>query len=84
MELLYFYGVFAVSGAITTLITIWYPAYEIAKYMEPDNIIVVNRTLYYGLCFAFSLIMAPTLIIIMLNTEAFTKQFVLSVLGKDE
>jgi hypothetical protein len=84
MELLYFYGVFAVSGAITTLITIWYPAYEIAKYMDPDNIVVVNRTLYYGLCFAFSLIMAPALIIIMLNTEAFTKQFVLSVLGKDE
>jgi formate/nitrite transporter FocA (FNT family) len=84
MELLYFYGLFAVSGAITTLITIWYPAYEIAKYMEPDNIVVVNRTLYYGLCFAFSLIMAPALIIIMLNTEAFTKQFVLSVLGKDE
>ena len=84
MELLYFYGVFAVSGAITTLITIWYPAYEIAKYMEPDNIIVVNRTLYYGLCFAFSLIMAPALIIIILNTEAFTKAFVLAVLGREK
>jgi hypothetical protein len=84
MEVLYFYGLFAVSGAITTLVTIWYPAYEIAKVMEPDNIVVENRTLYYGLCFAFSVVMAPALIIIMLNTEAFTKAFVLAVLGKEE
>ena len=83
MELLYLYGVFAVSGALTTLVTVFYPAYQIAKYMDPSNMVVVHRTMYYGLCFAFAVVIAPALIIIMLNTEAFTKQFVMSILGKE-
>lgn len=81
MELLYMYGVFAISGALTTLITVWYPAYQVAKRLDPTNIVVVHKKLYYGLCFGFSLIMAPALLIIILNTEAFTKEFVLAVLG---
>lgn len=81
MELLYMYGVFAISGALTTLITVWYPAYQVAKRLDPTNIVVVHKKLYYGLCFSFSLIMAPALLIIILNTEAFTKEFVLAVLG---
>ena len=84
MEALYFYGVFAVSGALTTLITVWHPAYQIAKHMEPNNIVVAHKKMYFALCFTFSLIMAPALIIIILNTEVFTKQFVLSLLGDEE
>jgi hypothetical protein len=84
MELLYFYGLFAVSGAVTTLVTVWYPAYQIAKYMEPDNMVVVHKKMYYALCFAFSIVLAPALLVIVLNTEAFTKQFVMSLLGKEE
>ncbi len=84
MEALYFYGVFAVSGALTTLITVWHPAYQIAKHMEPNNIVVDHKKMYFALCFTFSLVMAPALLIIILHTEAFTKQFVLSLLGRDE
>ncbi len=84
MEALYFYGVFAVSGALTTLFTVWHPAYQIAKQMEPNNIVVSHKKLYFALCFTFSVIMAPAIIIIMLNIEVFTKQFVLSLLGRDE
>ena len=83
MELLYMYGVFAISGALTTLVTVWYPAYQIAAYMEPDNLVGVHKKLYYALFFAFSIVLSPALIIIVLNTEAFTKQFVMSILGKE-
>ena len=48
MEILYFYAMFALSGAITSMITIWYPAYEVAKMVEPTNICVIYKKLYYG------------------------------------
>ena len=46
MEILYFYTMFALSGAITSMITIWYPAYEVAKMVEPTNICVIYKKLY--------------------------------------
>ena len=84
MEILYFYAVFALSGAITSMITIWYPAHEVAKLLEPTNICVIYKKLYYALCFGFSLVMAPALIIIFMNTDNFIKAFVESLLGREE
>ena len=83
MEILYFYTMFALSGAITSMITIWYPAYEVAKMVEPTNICVIYKKLYYALCFGFSLVMAPVLIIIFNNSENFIKAFVESLLGRE-
>ena len=82
MEILYYYAIFAISGALTTMVTIWYPAYEVAKMMEPNNMIVGHKKLYYALCFAFSIVWAPALIIAILNTEQFIKAFVESLLGR--
>ena len=84
MEILYFYAMFALSGAITSMITIWYPAYEVAKMVEPTNICVIYKKLYYSLCFGFSLVMAPALIIIFMNTDNFIKAFVESLLGRED
>ena len=84
MEILYFYAMFALSGAITSMITIWYPAYEVAKMVEPTNICVIYKKLYYALCFGFSLVMAPALVIIFMNTDNFIKAFVNSLLGREE
>ena len=84
MEILYFYTMFALSGAITSMITIWYPAYEVAKMIEPTSICVIYKKLYYALCFSFSLVMAPALIIIFMNTDNFIKAFVESLLGRED
>ena len=83
MEAIYFYIVFAVSGALTSMVSIWYPAYEVAKDLEPDNIVIGMPKLYYALCFAFSFVMAPALIIIFLNQHNFIKAFVESLLGRE-
>jgi len=83
MEIIYFYSVIALSGALTSMITIWYPAYEVAKMIEPTNICVIYKKLYYALCFGFSIVMAPALIIIFMNSEHFIKAFVESLLGRD-
>ncbi len=83
MEIIYFYTILAVSGALTSMVTIWYPAYEVAKMVEPTNVCVIHKKLYYALCFSFSIIMAPTLIIIFMNSEHFIKDFVESLLVRD-
>ena len=46
MEAIYFYIVFAVSGALTSMFSIWYPAYEVAKDLEADNIVIGMPKLY--------------------------------------
>jgi len=84
MEFLYFYLLFAFSGAFTTMITVWYPVFEAARLIDPINIVCRKRGLYLFLCFGFSLVFAPALLIIILNTEEFTKAFVLSILGRNE
>ena len=84
MEILYYYALFAISGALTTMVTIWYPAYEVAKMVEPNNMIVVHKKLYYSLCFFFSIVWAPALIIAILHTEAFIKAFVERLLGRED
>ena len=84
MEIIYFYAVFALSGALTSMITIWYPAHQIAKMVEPTNICVIYKKLYYALCFGFSIVMAPVLIIIFMNREQFIKTFVESLLGRED
>jgi len=84
MEIIYFYAVFALSGALTSMITIWYPAHQIAKMVEPTNICVIYKKLYYALCFGFSIVMAPVLIIIFMNSEQFIKTFVESLLGRED
>jgi len=83
MDFLYFYLLFAFSGDFTTMITVWYPAFEAAKMLDPNNIVCQKRGLYLFLCFGFSVVFAPALLIIILNTEEFTKAFVRSILGKD-
>jgi len=83
MESLYFYLLFAFSGALSTMVTVWYPAFLTAKQLDPENIVCQNKGLYLFLCFAFSFIFAPALLIIILNTEEFTKAFVNSILGND-
>ena len=83
MEIIYYYALFAFSGALTTMVTIWYPAYEVAKMMEPNNMIVLHKKLYYALCFFFSLVWAPALIIAIMNSEQFKKAFVESLLGRE-
>ena len=40
--------------------------------------------LYYSLCFAFSFVMAPALIVIFMNQDMFIKAFVQSLLGDEE
>ena len=84
MEAVYFYLVFAVSGALTSMFSIWYPAYEVARDLEPDNIVIGMPKLYYALCFAFSFVLAPALIIIFLNQHNFIKAFVESLLGRED
>ena len=84
MEALYFYIVFAVSGALTSMVSIWYPAYVVAKKIDPTNISVAMPKLYYSLCFAFSFVMAPALIIIFINQDQFVKTFVQSLLGDEK
>jgi len=84
MEIIYFYAVFALSGALTSMITIWYPAHQVAKMVEPTNICVIYKKLYYALCFGFSIVMAPVLIIIFMNSEQFIKTFVESLLGRED
>ena len=84
MEAIYFYIVFAVSGALTCMFSIWYPAYEVARDLEPDNIVIGMPKLYYALCFAFSFVLAPALIIIFLNQHNFIKAFVESLLGRED
>ena len=81
MEIIYFYAVFALSGALTSMITIWYPAHKVAKMIDPNNMCVIYKKLYYALCFGFSIIMAPALIIIFMNSEHFIQAFVESLLG---
>ena len=66
------------------MITIWYPAYEVAKMVEPTNIFVIYKKVYYALCFGFSLVMAPALVIIFMNTDNFIKAFVNSLLWREE
>ncbi len=84
MEALYFYIVFAVSGALTSMVSIWYPAYEVAKKIDPTNISVAMPKLYYSLCFVFSFVMAPALIIMFINQDQFIKTFVQSLLGDEK
>ena len=84
MEIIYYYALFALSGALTSMITIWYPAHQVAKMVDPTNICVIYKKLYYSLCFSFSIIMAPALIIIFMNSEHFIKAFVESLLGKED
>tara|TARA_B100001564_G_C20536725_1_gene622367 strand:- start:595 stop:849 length:255 start_codon:yes stop_codon:yes gene_type:complete len=84
MEFLYFYMLFAFSGAFTTMITVWYPAFMVARELDPSNIICQHRKLYMLLCFGFSVVFAPALLIIILNTDEFTKAFVNSILGRDQ
>ena len=84
MEALYFYIVFAVSGALTSMVSIWYPAYVVAKKIDPTNICVAMPKVYYSLCFAFSFVMAPALIIIFINQDQFVKTFVQSLLGDEK
>ena len=84
MEIIYFYAIIALSGALTSMITIWYPAHQVAKMVDPTNICVIYKKLYYALCFSFSIIMAPALIIIFMNSEHFIKAFVESLLGKED
>ncbi len=83
MEMIYYYALFALSGALTTMVTLWYPAYEVAKTIEPNNMVVVHKKLYYTLCFFFSLVWAPALIIAIMNSEAFIKAFVESLLDRE-
>ena len=84
MEAVYFYLVFAVSGALTSMVSIWYPAHQVAKALDPTNISVGMPKLYYSLCFAFSFVMAPALIVIFMNQDIFIKAFVQSLLGEKE
>lgn len=84
MEFLYFYMLFAFSGAFTVSITVWYPAFLVAKELDPNNVVCQNMSLYLALCFAFSVVFAPALLIIILNTEEFIKAFVNSILGRTE
>ena len=72
-----------VIGGIINKVTLWYPAYEIAKTIEPNNMVVVHKKLYYTLCFFFSLVWAPALIIAIMNSEAFIKAFVESLLDRE-
>ena len=84
MGAIYFYLVFAVSGALTSMVSIWYPAYQVAKVLDPTNIAMAMPKLYYSLCFAFSFVMAPALIVIFMNQDMFIKAFVQSLLGDEE
>ena len=84
IEELYFYLVFALSGALTSIVSIWYPAFQIAKKLEPNNIAVSMPKLYYFMSFLFSFVMAPALIVIFMNQNAFIKAFVQSLLGDEE
>jgi len=84
MEIIYFYAVFALSGALTSMITIWYPAHKVAKMIDPNNIVVVHKKFYYALCFGFSIVLAPALIIIFMNSEHFIQAFVESLLGTED
>ena len=84
MEIIYFYAIIALSGALTSMITIWYPAHQVAKMVDPTNICVIYKKLYYALCFSFSIVMAPVLIIIFMNSEDFIKAFVESLLGRED
>ena len=84
MEILYFYAIFALSGALTSMVTVWYPAHEVAKMVDPMNVCVIYKKLYYALCFSFSIIMAPALIIIFMNSEDFIRAFVESLLGRED
>ena len=84
MEIIYFYAIIALSGALTSMITIWYPAHQVAKMVDPTNVCVIYKKLYYSLCFSFSIIMAPALIIIFMNSENFIKTFVESLLGRED
>ena len=84
MEILYYYALFALSGALTSMITIWYPAHQVAKMVDPTNICVIYKKLYYALCFSFSIIIAPALIIVFMNSEQFIKTFVESLLGRED
>ena len=84
MEIFYYYAIFALSGALTSMITIWYPAHQVAKMVDPTNVCVIYKKLYYSLCFSFSIIMAPALIIIFMNSEDFIRAFVESLLGRED
>ena len=84
MEELYFYLVFALSGALTSIVSIWYPAYQVAKKLDPNNVAVSMPKLYYFMSFLFSFVLAPGLIIIFMNQDAFIKAFVQSLLGDEE
>ena len=84
MEGIYFYLVIAMSGALTSMVSIWWPAYQVAREMEPSNVVVLHPTLYYALCFCFSVVAAPALIIIFLNSNHFIKAFVESLLGREK
>jgi hypothetical protein len=80
MELLYYYAIFALSGALTTMVTIWYPAYKILQLMEPNNMVVVHKKLYFITIFMFAIVLAPALLIAILHTKQFIKAFVESLL----
>ena len=84
MEIIYYYALFALSGALTSMITIWYPAHQVAKMVDPTNVCVIYKKLYYALCFGFSIVMAPALVIIFMNSEDFIKAFVESLLGRED
>jgi len=84
MEAVYFYLVFAVSGALTSMVSIWYPALQVAKTLDPTNIAVSMPKVYYSLCFAFSFVIGPALIVIFMNQDMFIKAFVQSLLGDEE
>ena len=84
MEIIYYYALFALSGALTSMITIWYPAHQVAKMVDPTNVCVIYKKLYYSLCFGFSIVMAPALIIIFMNSEDFIRAFVESLLGRED
>ena len=84
MEIIYFYAIIALSGALTSMIMIWYPAHQVAKMVDPTNICVTYKKLYYALCFGFSIVMAPALIIIFMNSEDFIRAFVESLLGRED
>ena len=57
MEELYFYLVFALSGALTSIVSIWYPAFQVAKKLDPNNVAVSMPKLYYFMSFLFSFVL---------------------------
>ena len=58
--------------------------YKIRINVFSYNIAMAMPKLYYSLCFAFSLVMAPALIVVFMNQDMFIKAFVQSLLGDEK